>query len=354
MEHCQEITGYKVRVRTMSKLIVEVVEVKEVKPHPHADRLEIVVVKGWQVVVGKGDFHTGDKATYFPPDVVLPQDTSDRMGVTQYLSNGRIKAVRLRGEPSFGFLYKSNEALKDTPIGANVSSIFGATKYVPPKKFSAGDAAPDIPEFQRYTSIEHLSNFPDVFELDEPVSVTEKLHGTNCRVGRIQGEMCAGSHKVIRKRPKGDLADNVYWYPWSLKAVRELFTLLPESRDCILYGEVYGKVQELTYGLSNAIGFRAFDLMIGGHYLDPDDFHQWCMKAGVEFTPILDVIPYKLDEIKGLASGRSTVVGADNIREGVVVKPVVERTHPKIGRVILKCIGAEYMLSKGYNKTSDE
>ncbi len=34
----------------MSTLVVEVCEVKAVYPHPQADALEFITVKGWQVV----------------------------------------------------------------------------------------------------------------------------------------------------------------------------------------------------------------------------------------------------------------------------------------------------------------
>ena len=33
----------------MSQLIVEVCEVNDVLPHPNADRLEILIIKGWRV-----------------------------------------------------------------------------------------------------------------------------------------------------------------------------------------------------------------------------------------------------------------------------------------------------------------
>src|SRR4051794_23031620 len=38
---------------TMSTLVVEVCEVKAVYPHPQADALEFITVKGWQVIVQK-------------------------------------------------------------------------------------------------------------------------------------------------------------------------------------------------------------------------------------------------------------------------------------------------------------
>jgi hypothetical protein len=37
------------------------------------------------------------------------------------------------------------------------------------------------------------------------------------------------------------------------------------------------------------------------------------------------------------------MAGADHLREGIVVKPKVERTHPEIGRVILKLHGSDFL-----------
>ena len=51
----------------------------------------------------------------------------------------------------------------------------------------AGDAAEDHPLFQRYTDIEDFRNFPDALQPGETVVMTEKVHGTNARVGIVQG-----------------------------------------------------------------------------------------------------------------------------------------------------------------------
>jgi hypothetical protein len=66
----------------------------------------------------------------------------------------------------------------------------------------------------------------------------------------------------------------------------------------------------------------------------------------VPTVPVLYRGPFSLQKMKELADGNSTLTGADHIREGVVVKPVKERTHPKVGRLALKYIGIQYSLSK--------
>jgi hypothetical protein len=46
-------------------------------------------------------------------------------------------------------------------------------------------------------------------------------------------------------------------------------------------------------------------------------------------------------------------VGGGHIREGVVVKPTIERTDPKIGRVVLKYLNDDYLLQKESGRVSD-
>jgi len=88
----------------MSSLIVQSNRLTSVAPHPNADRLELAIIGGWQTVVEKGKFQAGQLVTFIPPDTVLPKELSDRYGVTKYLSDGRVRAARLRGEPSYGFV----------------------------------------------------------------------------------------------------------------------------------------------------------------------------------------------------------------------------------------------------------
>ncbi|HWE93813.1 MAG TPA: RNA ligase (ATP) [Tepidisphaeraceae bacterium] len=339
----------------MSSLIVEISRIEKVLPHSNAERLELAHVKGWQCVVPKGKYATGDLVTYVPPDSVLPVELSDRLGITKYLSKGRVRCARLRGEPSFGVIIDRENA--QWTEGHDVSTWYGITKYLPPVRATVGDAEPAHPLFVSYTEIENMRNFPEVMAEGEEVVVSEKIHGTNCRVGMVQynGAMTwmAGSKGVRRKMPAGEaVAADLYWHPYSLEGVRSLVEACAASaRQVILFGEVYGKVQSLRYGVADGIAFRAFDLLVGGKYVDHAPFNDLCLTHGVERAPVVYRGPFSLERIKQLAEGNSTLPGADNIREGVVVKPVVERLDPKIGRVVLKYIGDGYLLGNESDTT---
>jgi RNA ligase (TIGR02306 family) len=364
----------------MSTLIVPITKIEAVEPHPNADRLEIAKILGWQVIVGKGTYNPGDEVIYVQPDSVVPQEWSDRWGVTQYLSKGRVRSIRLRGEPSFGFTAPREDAPPSARPGDNVAEHFGIVKYAPPARKTSGvpgDSRPDDPRFSRYTDIENLRHFPDIFEDGEEVVVAEKVHGTNSRVGLVGGEWMAGSHRVQRRRPGSGRLDwvyripgaervlaafgikrevigprnpgaSLYWQPLENPSVLALLEDVASEghKQVILYGEIFGAgVQKLTYGRDASTDYLAFDLLADGRYLDHDEFAVLCSQHGVSTAPVLYRGPYDLDAIRPLAEGETTL-GGGHIREGVVVRPVRERRHPKVGRLILKYVGDGYLTGK--------
>ena len=50
-----------------------VVEIDKILPIEGADRVELAIVGGWQIMVKKGQFNAGDLAIYFEIDSKLPE-----------------------------------------------------------------------------------------------------------------------------------------------------------------------------------------------------------------------------------------------------------------------------------------
>ena len=342
----------------MSSVVVEVVEVEDVRPHANADRLCLATIKGWQTVIrklpdGSPELAPGARAVYIPPDSTLPREVAERLRVVNYLSERTdiegekrlvVRQVRLRGEPSYGFVIAPDDP--DWPVGTDVREHYGIDKFRPPVKFSAGDSEPNHPLFQKFTDIENLRNYPSVLVAGEEVVVTEKIHGTNSRIGYVEGLLVAGSHGLQRKRPEPEeMERSTYWFPATLAPVMSLLDALKEDHPVvILYGEVYGsRIQKLAYGQRGGLGYAAFDLLIDGRYLGHDDFVAHCAEHGVATVPILGRGPYSLAFVRELSRG-DTTLDDEHIREGVVVKPARERTDPKIGRAVLKYLNDDYLL----------
>ena len=348
-----------------SSLIVEVVCVEEVADHPNADRLQLARVKQWWTAVKAGAFAAGDLAVYVPPDVVLPEPLAEAWGVAPYCSrlpqrpDGtrppglRTRAARLRGVPSFGFLRAAEPGMAE---GESVVDRYGLAKFEPPAQLTAGDAVAAPPGFHRYTDLESFGNFPGVFADSEPVLLTEKIHGTNCRLGLVATddgpEFFAGSSRLaVAEFSKG--RRSLYWTPMT-DAARAFLTALraDTGADAVLFGEVFGpKVQDMSYGRP-APDFRAFDASAGGRYLDHADLTARLAEAGVPQAPVLYEGPFSPSVVAAHTDGPTTLCDASQAgrfagREGVVVRPPTESFDPQIGRRILKSVSADYLARGG-------
>lgn len=322
----------------------------EPKEHPNADRLEIIEVLGWQVICQKGLIEAGKQYVYIEPNTIVPDEWAEKWGIKKYLKgtdHNIVGQVRLRGEPSFGFVVKAPEAVLYND-GTDLSNFYGLSKYEPPVKMMHGDSETPHALFVKYTDIENLRNYPDIFEDGEEVIVTEKIHGTNSRIGIVDGEKMAGSMEIRRKEPE-DYETNTYWFPWTLDSVAKMIEDLSKSyKQVIVYGEVYGnKIQNgFVYDAEKGkVGYKLFDIMIDGNFLSHDRLMHYCKEYGAETVPVVYRGPYSLEAIRKASEGDS-VYGKQYIKEGVVVRPAEERTHPRVGRLIMKYLSDDYLLSK--------
>lgn len=78
--------------------------VDDVTPIENADRLELAHIRGWQCVVGKGEFHKGDLAVYFETDAQVPD--VEPFSSMEFLAakHFKIKIQKIRGVLSNGLL----------------------------------------------------------------------------------------------------------------------------------------------------------------------------------------------------------------------------------------------------------
>lgn len=361
----------------MSKLIVEVVKILEVQKHSGADRLDLLKVKGWQVISnklpdGSSRYKVGDLVIYIPPDAVLTSELAEKLEVTNYCSivknpitggikGYKVKGIRLRGEPSYGLLM-ANEGYSE---GDDVAETFGITKWEPPPSHSE-DGAPLHPLFHKYSDPEHYQNYPDAIPDGTRVVITEKIHGRNGRAGMIlvdgKWELMAGSHNFPRKEFGIQTGDRSIYWAGVTEQTKKLFddvilgkTNLPQPQSSIiLFHEIYGLgMQDMHYG-RDSISFAVFDIAIDGNYVTWDQADRILNEYGIPSVPVLFVGEHSSTIVKTLTDGPTlmcdaSIAGTFKGREGVVVKPYdTELVHPRWRwRVILKSVSADYLARKG-------
>ncbi|MFD8390075.1 RNA ligase (ATP) [Streptomyces sp. NPDC059680] len=342
-------------------------EVLTVHEHPNADALELAQVGLYRAVVAKGAYRTGEAAVYVPEQSVLPAGLIEELGLTGRLAGGeanRVKAVRLRGELSQGIVCRP-KALADVDLaraaaeGTDFAERLGITKWVPPIPPTMNGEVESAPDLLPWVDIENIQRYPDIFTPGEPVVLTEKLHGSACLLTYVadEGRVFVSSKGfgakslALKEDPR-----NLYWRAIRGHGVAEAAARLAErlgARRIGIFGEVYGAgVQDLSYGADgrrDTLGYAAFDVSA-----DVDGAVRWLdaaeLLAGeLPVVPRLYAGPYDIDRVLECASGRETVSGRGlHLREGVVVRPAVERYSAVTGgRAIAKAVSPAYLTRKG-------
>ena len=192
-----------------------VVEVKDLRPHSNADRLQIATFFGNDTCVGL-DVKVGDKGIYFPTDLQLStaycevnnlvrkkDDAGNEIGGFLDPVKRNVKTIRLRGEPSDG-IYCPIESLaftgidlNDLTVGMTIDTVNGVEicqKYIPRTKSSGGvkqgnktrkKKVPVAPLFAEHADTEQLAYNLHAFKPGDHVEITLKMHGTSGRTGYL-------------------------------------------------------------------------------------------------------------------------------------------------------------------------
>lgn len=382
--------------KVKSTHVVETFVLPPLVSHPNADLLSIAKIAetDFTYVAATKDWsdHINKLVCWIPPDSIVDSSRKE----FAFLGNGgpvRVRAKKIRGINSYGILVLAPEGLKP---GDNASEVLGVTHYDPeilqqveniknPKKKNMSpieSTTPPSGDFPKYDVDAFLRYSKKVFKEGEIVVVTEKIHGANAKYTFKDGIMYCGSREewksefssapkitleeltanigdavkaqevynriVIGHRPK----KNMWWSV--LDSIPQIRQFCEKHPGWCIYGEVFGNIKNFKYNAAeNQILFRAFDILVpsnpiqrwvNSRWLNSDEFISTCDEAGIPRVPVLGIIPYNFDTIVSMAEGNTTLVGAkEHIREGCVVKPIIDRWDHSLGRVSLKLVSPQFL-----------
>jgi len=307
-----------------------VVSVK-LEPCPNSDQLSIVRIDDYQCVVRTADWKDGDLGVYIPPDSIVPDTEQFR-----FLGDSRrIKVKKMRGSISMGLLIP---APNGAVLGEDCAERLGVVHYNPEMHSSFSTGGENISPPKIYApkyDVENFRRYSNYFVDGEEVVATEKIHGASCRYVCHKDVIHCGSHTSWKREdPK-----NLWWKALSNYDV--LQSWLRHNQDFVVYAEVFGQVQNLKYGARPGEIFLAvFDIMHNNRWLDYDEARK--LGQPLPWVPLVYRGPFDKGKMFDLAEGSSLIPGADHYREGIVIKPVVERTG-HIGRIQLKLVSNTYL-----------
>jgi RNA ligase (TIGR02306 family) len=354
---------------------------------PNADNIELVTVGGWNAITKKGEYQVGDLVVVATTDAVIPQALSDLMEVTNYLRKGqRVRTVKLRGVYSecllIPFKYLAPKSLENNVNeGDDMMEILGITKYEPPVKvitLVSGERKVKYhqnPNFHVYYKFPNQKNVPDMFNDEDEVVITRKLHGTNARYGIVRKkklslwdkikmffgnqwaafEYVYGSHNVEKGSDSQGFYSTDVWDNVANKYdIRDkLWDHVKNTYDYlesgfIIYGEIYGAgiQKNYDYGLED-IKFAGFDVEVDNKYVG---YPAECAHFNVLDLPQVEKLYWGhwSKEKQDKFVFNNNIEGTKVPHEGVVVKSVTG-DRKKVSKVI----NPDYLIYGEKNNVGD-
>jgi RNA ligase (TIGR02306 family) len=266
-----------------------VARINEIKPIEGADNIEQVVVGGWNAIVQKGQYTEGTLVVVATTDAVIPQELSDTMNVTNYLRKGqRVRTVKLRGVYSEclimapSVLVGRSKIIRNIEEGQDLMEALGIFKYEPPVKQIQLASGKKIKyqsnaNFHVYYKFPNIKNVNGMFNGDDKVQITRKIHGTSARYGIVKKmklsfwdkvkkffriadkwidyEYVYGSHNVEKGSDSQGFFSTDVWREiaekYNIKEKLWNYVKLPSIEDIgdgvVIYGEIYGPGIQKNY-----------------------------------------------------------------------------------------------------------
>ncbi len=365
--------------------------INEIKEIPGADNIEQGVIGGWNCIIKKGDYKVNDLVVVTTTDAVIPKDLSDSLGVTNYLRKGqRVRTVKLRGVYSECLIIPLRIAAATAHTilveGSDCMEILKIFKYEPPAvqvQLASGRKIKykQNVNFHVYYKFPNIKNVKGMFNEDDNIQITRKIHGTNARYGIVKKnklslwdkvkkffhladewidyEFVYGSHNVEKGSDTQGYYDTDIWRTVADKydiknKLWELFkstctnSLSTTGTGIVIYGEIYGPgiQKNYDYGLTD-LQFAGFDVTVNGKYQD-------CYFSKAIFQSI--VLPYVPELFIGLWSQEvqdkftfnNFIEGTKIPHEGIVIKHLSGDRNK-----VAKVINPDYLIYGEKNDVGD-
>lgn len=342
------------------------VSVEEIKlfphPNPEVERMELGKLGSYQVVVEKGLHQDGAAVVFIPEKSVLPDYIKKEF--ENYLAGpnkDRVKSVRLKGEYSCGIIlplsfFRRPECgavlnNEDPAIGVDISELLGVTKYEPPVPVElAGKSEPiKVSHLAGKHDCEQFSVYEREFVPGERVVVTEKLHGTQgvfyARYSTADGDTrwVASKGQLSKGLSIIESDTNSYWLAAKNTELWKIIDEMVAEADFDMVVQVFGEVVPAQGGYSYGLReptLKIFDVRIDGVSVPYD-----VVFDGFEalWVPVVFDGPFDAAAIREMCKGMELVSGKGvHIREGVVVRPYVDRYAADGTKLRSKIINPKY------------
>jgi len=181
-----------------------------------------------------------------------------------------------------------------------------------------------------YLHIDNLYKNTEIMLFRECFAL-EKIHGTSAHVAWKDG--------IIRFFSGGSNHDS-FVSLFDAEGLRSKFLELGHD-NVVVYGEAYGgKVQRMRETYGSSLRFIAFDVKVGDCWLTVPNAHDVAVRMDIDFVHYEKVstdleslnAQRDADSIQAIRNG----IGPGKMREGVILRPLIEVTRNDGKRIIVK------------------
>lgn len=206
---------------------------------------------------------------------------------------------------------------------------------------------------RRFMTTSEGGKFPLEASAEETLAQFYQEHAEDYE--SLEPTMHCGSRALWKKEDTSDM----WWmalvaHPW----IEEFCRTYP---DHVVYGEVFGQVQDLKYGAGpKDLFFRVFDVLSpeGGTFWNHEQLEACFTEE--QRCPVVYKGSFDFKELQKLALGDSLIPGANHLSEGIVIRPLKERgifdskpgqtveqnegvVKPRGARVVMKLVSDRYL-----------
>jgi RNA ligase (TIGR02306 family) len=342
----------------MPRNLATIQRIDNIRPIDNADSIEIATIKGWRVVVKKGQFKIGDPAIYFEIDSLMPLTPQ-----FEFLTRGSsvkttnidgieysgivLKTKRLRGVVSQGLALPFSEYPHSIiPVmGMDVSGTFNIVKYEAPIPAEMqGEVKGGLPIHVPKTDAERIQNCTSVLYRYGNIyfDFIEKLDGMSMTVAykTNQGFSICGRNYEFKTSVNNSLTRMAK----HLDLENKLSGLNFDS--VVVQGELIGPgIQGNKYKLTEA-EFRIFNIVINDNILPYNNLKNFCKDLDLLVCAAVK-LNCKLGTLEELLEGANfkSKLNENTNAEGFVVRPHNGPiTDPNLGNLSLKIISNKFLL----------
>ena len=345
---------------TDARRLVTVERIAHIEPIADADAIEAAHVRGWTVVVKKGQFIVGDPVVYIEVDAALP--IADHRFAFLAARGTKIvdgqpvhvlKTARLRGVYSQGIVFPlaGFPEFVDTDEGTSLDAIIGVARWEPP-------APPGLAALGPFPSFLHKTDAERVQTLDDDTWAhiqsdraswrpTEKVDGTSLTAWRTSDGVL---HVASRNWELDPATANVYWEIAEVSGISDQLEIGQWVQGEVVGPAVQGNPLRLDKLQLVTFGFGTYDpatpSIVTTMRAPMGDWPDWVEQQS---APVYDLaLPATIAEAVAQVETVKSLLAPSRDAEGVVWTHAMGASVAGLeDRAVWKSISARYLTKNG-------